>query len=664
MRKLTILISAQIVYVLLSAFISFVEIDDTGNPPASDGTGSVNYPYSISKYEISNAEYCQFLNNVVSQKDSLNLYSPLMGQHFFGGILFDTISANSRHRFFVKDGYENKPVSGVSWESAIRYINWLHYNALNIRDNKNVADFVSLTEGDKTHGAYNTVTWERNSGALYWLPNRDEWNKALYYDGKQWKETFLDSASNSYNKVTGWHYPFPHLADMGISGPPSHYGTLDQQGNLAEWIEDKNGEMRVALGGSLIRPMNFAGFGQSEGDFQNKSIPSFGFRICRNTDLIRKLTHSPEIFIPEFKKTNTIVQRQGPNGGVFVLINHPDNESDRQNQFKGRVGYEFYISKYELTNGEYCRFLNAVASRSDKYHLYDGNMGSSVGGGIQKDSLPDGRWVYTCRKDALRLPVVYIGYYELARYCNWLHYGCPKGEQTIGITEGTGNRGAYDTSDFENVRSGRKQAYASFGQRNPGARFWIPNDDEWYKAAYYDPTKIGNRKYHDYPTRTSDIPLQSQANFMRQSTLSVGAPRYYAPVDSFGNAESYFGTRQQGGNVWEWIEGWQYGSVGIRTLRGGSWQYTEYGLNAVNEDPGGIDDKSYLFGGRIAMAADLSTGFVPSKISVLTRYYQWIQTQSPTRTILISLVIAGLFLCLLLSIIFVLIKWRLASKNI
>lgn len=59
---------------------------------------------------------------------------------------------------------------------------------------------------------------------------------------------------------------------------------------------------------------------------------------------------------------------------------------------------------------------------------------------------------------------------------------------------------------------------------------------------------------------------------------------------------------QQGGNVWEWIESWQYGVVGIRGLRGGSWSYTAFGLNACNTDPGGLNDYSYVFGARLCMS--------------------------------------------------------------
>lgn len=182
--------------------------------------------------------------------------------------------------------------------------------------------------------------------------------------------------------------------------------------------------------------------------------------------------------------------------------------------------------------------------------------------------------------------MTYIGFYELARYANWLHYGCPKGEQKLGITEGDSESGAYNTTDFESVRFGNKRVYDTFGRRNKGAKYWIPDEDEWYKAAYYDPTILGHRKFHDYPTRTSMPPTVKQANYMPEDKLAVGAPYYVCEVDDFSESASYYGTLNQGGNVWEWTESWQYGVPGQRALRGGSWQYTEQGLNAVNEDPG------------------------------------------------------------------------------
>ena len=47
----------------------------------------------------------------------------------------------------------------------------------------------------------------------------------------------------------------------------------------------------------------------------------------------------------------------------------------------GSVGYEYQIGKYEVTNNQYCEFLNAVAT-TDTYNLYNSQMGSNLSGGM------------------------------------------------------------------------------------------------------------------------------------------------------------------------------------------------------------------------------------------------------------------------------------------
>ena len=39
--------------------------------------------------------------------------------------------------------------------------------------------------------------------------------------------------------------------------------------------------------------------------------------------------------------------------------------------------------------------------------------------------------------------------------------------------------------------------------RNPGATYFIPSENEWYKAAYYNPTK---GTYWAYPTQSNAAP--------------------------------------------------------------------------------------------------------------------------------------------------------------
>lgn len=635
----------------------FVKVGDRHNVAVDkSGLGRVDYDYEIMAYEVTNREYCLFLNSVAKDSDIHNLYSPIMSESFMGGIERD--KKNGKWHYHVKKGFENKPVTGVSWNSAARYVNWLNYNSDKIESGADISTFRSFYESRGKQGCYDIInSSHRNSSACYWLPDRNEWLKALYFNGHAWKTSFPMQKFNIYSYKSGWAYPFPHIRDIGISGAKSHYGTYDQIGNLAEWIEDGNGEFKYTLGGSLIRTKEYSDFNVTEGDFPDKNIPSFGFRVCRTTDIGKRKA------IPSLPATNlkyslrktpkTSVQRDS-NGGTYVLIDKRDNEGDKVNGLKGSVKYDYYISKYELTNAEYCRFLNHIATVEDKYDLYDPNMSTGVTGGIIKRNV-NGKTQYYVKPGWEKKPVTYIGFYELARYANWLHYGCPRGEQRVGTTEGTADKGAYDTSQFEIIRNGKSKPHASFGRRNKGALFWIPNEDEWYKAAYYDPEKIGNRKYHDYPTRTSDKPDKTKANYMYDMEYAIGSPFYLADVDEYPNGESYFGTQQQGGNVWEWTESWQYGNVGVRALRGGSWQYTEYGLNAVNEDPGGIDNKSYLYGGRLCKAAD-KQGYDAADKDFTDSIYKYIYTL-PRRHMLIMLsAFTGIAFILIVLIILLSIK--------
>ena len=68
-------------------------------------------------------------------------------------------------------------------------------------------------------------------------------------------------------------------------------------------------------------------------------------------------------------------------------------------------------------------------------------------------------------------PVNYVSFWDAARFANWLHNGQPTGPQGPGTTEG----GAYHDVGNQTL----------FG-RNAGAKFFIPTENEWYKAAYHD----------------------------------------------------------------------------------------------------------------------------------------------------------------------------------
>jgi sulfatase modifying factor 1 len=97
---------------------------------------------------------------------------------------------------------------------------------------------------------------------------------------------------------------------------------------------------------------------------------------------------------------------------------------------------------------------------------------------------------------------------------------------------------------------------------NIGAQIYIPTEDEWYKAAYYNGA---NATYSAYPNGQNTISTLDANYFSWGQSTDVG---------SFFNASSFYGTFDQGGNVWEWTDTVKY-SVS-RVVRGGGWDDNVY----------------------------------------------------------------------------------------
>ena len=146
----------------------------------------------------------------------------------------------------------------------------------------------------------------------------------------------------------------------------------------------------------------------------------------------------------------------------MVTVGNAGNVTDSTTY--GAVPYEYSIGKYEVTLAQYAAFLNAVAA-TDTFGLYNASMATdlNIAGIMRSSSEP---YAYTVIGDGAR-PVTYVNWFDAARFCNWLHNGRPTGAQGAATTE----RGAY-TMDGA-VNGGLSIT------RNPGAKVWIPNEDEW-----------------------------------------------------------------------------------------------------------------------------------------------------------------------------------------
>jgi formylglycine-generating enzyme len=270
----------------------------------------------------------------------------------------------------------------------------------------------------------------------------------------------------------------------------------------------------------------------------------------------------------------------------LVTVGNPENLGDVRYSTKpfGRVDYAYSIGMYDVTAAQYCEFLNAVAA-NDSYGLYDARMDYDVnptarGCNIKRSGSP-GSYTYSVASDWANRPVNYVSWGDAARFSNWLQNGQPMGPQGSSTTE--------DGSYYLNGATTYDALMAV--TRKAGARWVLPTENEWYKAAYYDPGKPGGAGYWDYPTRSNTVPSNEGAdgytdpgnhvNYSNGSSYTIGSPYWRTNVGEFENSASAYGTFDQGGNVAQWNETIVCVDVAGRGCRGGGFSATEYGLRAA-----------------------------------------------------------------------------------
>lgn len=261
----------------------------------------------------------------------------------------------------------------------------------------------------------------------------------------------------------------------------------------------------------------------------------------------------------------------------WVTVGDPGNPPDKTGF--GGVAYEYQIAKHEITVAQYADFLNAVATR-DPHGLWIAGMGEAA---KRQERVDRGHRPSLINRSgdaaALRYevvagqedrPMAYVSFLSAMRFANWLHNGAKAGD-----TE----RGAYDLS--AGGLTGHTQ----------DARVWIATEDEWYKAAYYHPQATGGPRggYWLYPTCSNDPPASPDGNARdddrnaaNYSLLLAPNPRRNSdtlPVGSFSRATSHYGTYDQGGNVWEWVEGVAFDTQ--RVIRGGAAAHTAAKMRSV-----------------------------------------------------------------------------------
>ncbi|MBJ7425257.1 MAG: SUMF1/EgtB/PvdO family nonheme iron enzyme [Akkermansiaceae bacterium] len=235
----------------------------------------------------------------------------------------------------------------------------------------------------------------------------------------------------------------------------------------------------------------------------------------------------------------------------WVSIGNANNAADTADgdsntfgtQRYGAVDHAYKIGKYEVTNAQYVEFLNAKG-QSNTNDIYNTNM---LYHGITQSGV-SGNFSYSVTSTLANRPVVYVAWFDAARFANWMMNG--QGSASM-------ETGAYT---LNNATSGIITA-------NIGAQVYIPSENEWYKAAYYN---AANASYSLYPNGQNTIST-ADANYDSSvvgSTTNVG---------TYSDAPSSYGTNDQGGNVSEWNDAVIKGTS--RGLRGGAWNDFGGGYN-------------------------------------------------------------------------------------
>jgi len=270
--------------------IEFVAIGDPGNPPDTTGNpnpaGSVPYSYRIGKYAVS--------------RDMVTKANAEGGL----GVVLDPMDR------VVGGPRPDMPATGIGWEAAAQFVNWLNTSTGNSPAYKFVEapnpqhpelpPTVSFQPWEPGVPGYDPANLFRNSEAKYFLPSVDEWYKAAYYDpnDKMYYKYATGSntvptpvASGIEPETAVYDQPFNQgPADIMLAGGLSPHGVMGMGGNTWEWEEttvDLSNEGPESLrgrrggdwfNGSIFLPSSHRGIGVV--GFSSPNFLSLGFRVA------------------------------------------------------------------------------------------------------------------------------------------------------------------------------------------------------------------------------------------------------------------------------------------------------------------------------------------------------------------------------------------------
>jgi formylglycine-generating enzyme required for sulfatase activity len=298
-------------------------------------------------------------------------------------------------------------------------------------------------------------------------------------------------------------------------------------------------------------------------------------------------------------------------------------------QTLGGVDYRYGIGRLEVTVAQWVAFLNTVdPTGRDRHNLYDSTESSSAWPKFGQINMSPraarGRHYSVAYPEWADKPYGFANFLRAARFVNSLDNGrvlstrpgrastVPTVTRRIRLSQQT-ERGMYDMHKRKATRTKKNG-------------FVLPSQDEWTKAAYFDPSGGGTMSYWKYPTNpgvfgdgnvsapspttldatTGDVTNASTQPLATYHAQDAAAPTwcpagvqpasnctdvnpfgmdpttyakaYAGSLSTVGQAQttSPWGTLDQGGNVVEWTDTITPSPVG--TTKGRVWRRLHGGI--------------------------------------------------------------------------------------
>lgn len=265
----------------------------------------------------------------------------------------------------------------------------------------------------------------------------------------------------------------------------------------------------------------------------------------------------------------------------FVTVGAAGNADDTTG--KGAVAYDFRIGMFEVSQGMVTKANNA------------GSLG------------------ITQTSSGANQPATNVSWNEAARFVNWLNTSNGYNRAYKFALE-PGDAGYNPNANLE-LWMGSDAGYNALNPfRNSDAFYFLPSEDEWYKAAFYNGSGMS---YFDYTTSSDTVPdgidFNGDTNFEAVFNDGFAQP---TPNDIFnaGSAASPWGTFGQGGNVYERVETAKdrvNDTPGEQRLYwGGYWTQPVITLGTGGFGGNTVDDSDSNVGFRVASIPEPSSGLL------------------------------------------------------